>query len=165
MYIRETITMSRNQDSQLLTQIAIKKLEGKTQEQIAQETGVCRQTVSSYLRSPEAQAIFNQTEEKALSFTNEAMEGLKKELVGLEPKNRAEILAKIVVALGSKVIGAGAKVSQSVTKPVQMTPEARQERIETLKRLLLGEAVNTGEDMPVTEPNTPQNTENDQKDA
>lgn len=155
--------MSRDKDSQLLTQIAIKKLEGKTQEQIAQETGVCRQTVSSYLRSPKAQAIFNETEEKALAFTNEAMTGLKAELVGLEPKQRAEILAKIVVALGSKVIGAGAKVSSSVTKPVQLSPEQRQERIKTLKQLLLTESKDCGGDMPVTEPNPPQNPENVEK--
>jgi len=131
--------MSRTKDGVLLAKIAMAKLEGKSQEQIAQEQGICRQTVSSYLRSPEAQAIFNETEEKALAFTNEAMEGLKFELAGLEPKQRADILAKIVVALGSKVIGSGAKVSASTTKPIQLSPEQRQERIETLKTLLLGD--------------------------
>jgi predicted transcriptional regulator len=165
--------MTRQKDGMLLAKIAVSKLEGKTQEVIAQENGICRQTVSSYLRSPEAQAIFGETERNTLAFVNEAVTMLHNDLEGLTVtddhldrlaqailldsadtggklqlaakvrseisglhQRRADLLAKIIVGIGAKVIGSGAKVSSSTTKPVQFTPETRKERVEELKQLL-----------------------------
>jgi len=135
--------MSRKKDGMLMAKIVAKELEGnKTQEQIAQEVGVTRQTVNSYLRSPEAQAIFGDTEKNTLSFVNDALTMLTQDLAEMKGNplmagKRAELLTKVIVGIGARVIGAGAKVSASITKTTELKPEERQARLETLKKLLM----------------------------
>jgi len=138
--------MTRKKDGMMMATIAVKKMEGKTQEEIAQETGICRQTVSSYLRSPEAQAIFSRTEENTLSFVNNALGMLTDDLRVMGDAAdvriravRADLLTKIIVGIGGKVIGSGAKVSASLTNNQPLSPKDRQDKIDTLKQLLLSD--------------------------
>lgn len=105
---------------------------GKSMEEIGREMGITRQTVSTYLRTPEAQAIAQElqtslleTLQKSLACVNLAIE-----------KGDVKTAREIAVNLGKITL---AQVPRGTESRDKMTPEERRLKIESARRALLEE--------------------------
>ncbi len=77
------------------------RAQGKSMEEIGQEIGATRQTVSAYLRSPEATAIANELQESLLSTLQGALQCVNKAISMGDTRTAREIavnLGRMVLA-------------------------------------------------------------------
>ena len=114
------------------------RAQGKSMEAIGAELGVTRQTVSAYLRSPEAQAVANELQTALMETLQSSLKlvdkTIKAGLTSTNPKERAQAstLAKdIAINLGKVFL---AQTPQGTQESSKLEPSDRQALLERLKR-------------------------------
>lgn len=104
---------------------------GKSMEEISKEVGVTRQTVSSYLRTPEAQAIADELQSSLLSTLQNALSCVNSAI----EKGDVQTARTIAVNLGKIALSQTPRGTGEQTK---LSPEERAKKLESLKKELLG---------------------------
>ena len=112
-----------------LVKIMELRAKGCSMEDIGREMGVTRQTVSAYLRTPEAQAIATQLQESLLSTLQSALTAVDKAIKGGDNK----IARDIAVNLGKMVLSQTPQATES--KPA-LKQEDRERLIERIQHKL-----------------------------
>lgn len=149
--------MSRKKDPRIIAQVAVGYANGKNITEIANEVGVTRQTVSSYLRSPELANAIEGTQKSLLGVLNKSVELIadvleSKSQLPQDVRARTALMTMIVDKLGAKVMSQVPTGSETREKQT-LTLEERTKLLDELKGLTsendLGETLNPREvDLP-----------------
>jgi len=133
--------MSRSKDIKLMGEIAKEAASGASINQIAAKVGKCRQTVSTYLRTPELQKAMEGVQEGLISILAKSADYLDRVISGKEEKiDPLRFKAALMLAdkLGCKVIAQAPMVNQSREIGV-LSPEERMAKLKEIKTMLIEE--------------------------
>ena len=131
--------MTRKKDPRIIAQVAVGYANGKNITEIANEVGVTRQTVSSYLRSPELANAIEGTQKSLLGVLNKSVELIadvleSKSQLPQDVRARTTLMTMIVDKLGAKVMSQVPTGSETREKQT-LTLEERDRLLDEIKEL------------------------------
>ena len=129
-------------DTNKILKVMQLRASGRSMEEIGAEMGMTRQTVSAYLRTPEAQAIATELQENLLSTLQASLACVNRAIAGGD----AKIARDIAVNLGKMVMSQTPMATESRSK---LTPDERKAMIARIKdKYSKGESI-TPETKPI----------------
>ena len=143
--------MTRSKDIKKMAEIAAEYAKGSNINQIAQKVGMTRQTVSTYLRTPELQKAVDSVQEGLVGVLAKALDYLDKVVSGkIQDIDMSRLKVAMLLAdkLGSKVI-AQTPVTSQAREVSTLTPEERQAKLIEIKTLIEEESKDA---IPVEKP-------------